>query len=496
MWRYWHLTLLALLLVSCSREKAIDMAIEIPSTSIRKSFLTLDPQSIKSANEATYAKLLFSPLVSIDENGEVSSVLASNFFWEKNELIIEINGEYKSISGRKLQAEDVYFSLVRMAEIADSKHGSLKQFLADECGRSTANCIEISDNRVSIKVKTQYKPFVLALLSNTESLILFKEYAQMKELPLEAFQETTGPYSIASWGDKEVVLVANMNHPFYTKDVPQKIKFRDIEGHNNLKEEFKLSPNMVIPGYISLNLSEFLDDGLKNEINIFQTQDIKLQYLTFTKEGMRRHSYKRRLAFTKKIGQIYQKYSTGNNGLKPYSYLFSLKRHGSLTDEQKRIIESNEKEVADLIQSEKGDGFTLSVPLNAYKDFFEKVLSKDLPNLRIIVEANTEYGKSGDFGWFFRDMSFFEDFSLLNYFLSTIAGFDEAQKKEWIDRYVSLDSPEARNKIVQDLHFQTISTGVTIPFCIEPYFVLSKKPWVILKSDLFADTPIWKMKRL
>src|SRR5690606_18689483 len=206
-------------------------------------------------------------------------------------------------------------------------------------------------------------------------------------------------------------------------EMPQKIKFRDIEGHTKLKDEFKISKTMLIPGYISLNLSEFLDDELRNDINIFQTQDIKLQYLTFTKEGMSKHSFKRRLAFTKKIGEIYRRYTKSDNGLKPYSFLFSLKRHGSLTEEQKLEIENNEAQVSELISVETGKGFVLSVPLKAYKQFFDKVLKEELPDLEIIVEEDKEYGQAGDFAWYFRDLSFFEDFSLLNYFLTTIAGF-------------------------------------------------------------------------
>lgn len=472
------------------------MTIEIPSTKIKTTILNLDPQSIKLASQATIAKMLFSPLVAANENGIYEAVLADNFYWEKNDLIFEIRGKVKVSNGRKVFAHDVAQSLRRMARMSNSVHGNLLQFLdTGHCSKKNEDCIILDENKVILKIKENYKNFVLSLLSNTESLIMLSDYSNEALLPREAFELSTGPYYVSEWMNDSVVLKANKNHPFYSERMPQEVKFRDIEGHGKLKEELKESQNMLIPGYIMLNTAEFDESGLMKELNIFQTQDIKLQYLTFTKDALKKHSYRRRLAFSKKVREIYLASQNKKNNIKSYSYLFSLKRHGALDPDQQAQISKNEIEVKELTEIETGEGFTLSVPEKSYKDFFEKLFSKDMPGLKIIIEEGKEYGSSGDFGWFYRDMSFFEDFSLLNYFLETMAHFSAREKEKWIDEFVSLDSEELRNEKVKDLHYQTLIQGVTIPICIEPYFIISKKPWTMVKSDLFADTPVWKLQR-
>ncbi len=90
------------------------------------------------------------------------------------------------------------------------------------------------------------------------------------------------------------------------------------------------------------------------------------------------------------------------------------------------------------------------------------------------------------------DSSFTESLDLLQY-NKTFGIFDVTD--EDMKNYIDADSKEVRIKLLQDIHFKSLTEGRFVIIGTAPYYTVLSKDWVAEPPKFFVGFPVWKIKR-
>ena len=94
------------------------------------------------------------------------------------------------------------------------------------------------------------------------------------------------------------------------------------------------------------------------------------------------------------------------------------------------------------------------------------------------------------------DTGFLEDISLISYSLNTgFLGLKKEERPQWISMYMALTNKEERSTALRELHFKALADATVVPLVIAPFVAISRKPWKMDLSELYANNPLWLVRR-
>lgn len=442
-----------------------------------------DPHSIKFAYQASIAKALFSPLITINDDGEYTSMLADNFYWDSNYLVFEfIEPKFKS-NGEEITVDEIYNSIRIQSEKHNSLHGNLKSMLVNESIES----IIMDKNKIKLHFLAKRKSSGLQYFVNTEALILPKEvYSLNREMKFADFRVTTGPYSLKSYADNLIILTANLKHKLYSDKMPQEVHLE--KGHliNDLYDRLMEREDFIIPGYRSIENRPFFKK-IQKGFNIWASHPIKLHHLVFTESGVKDINLKRRFIIADRFKRIFDL----SKIIKPFYFFFLDGTLGELSKEDKKEV----LKFRDLpeVDFELGEGlahyYTNENLVKIYKEIL--VENEVFPKMNI---SKTSVSSSYPFYFEVVDTSFTDDFGLINYFLGNVCELDLDKKTELINQYLENESSKDKQALISKEHKKCLLRGKRIPVALAPYYIISHKKWKIEKNKFFGDTPFWRFR--
>jgi ABC-type transport system substrate-binding protein len=132
------------------------------------SSILVDPANILSLDHATLAFNLFAPLLSYNNDGSITPVLAKKWEISGSSVFFYLNENAKTSSGNKITSAMVIKSFKRLIILGTGTHGSFKHFI--ECSRikkigdSCENIKAIDDSTIKFTLKKeQYIKFFIPI---------------------------------------------------------------------------------------------------------------------------------------------------------------------------------------------------------------------------------------------------------------------------------------------------------------------------------------------
>jgi len=166
---------------------------------------TLDPAHSRSLELMWVVDQMYDGLVELDEELNIRPAIAES--WEVNELVyrFKLREEVKFNSGRRVEAEDVVYSLGRLLDPNVASSGG---WILD----AVEDVIASSKYEVEIHLKYEFPPF-LGLMTTTYASIVDREF----EGDLRSKTAGTGPFKLGFWVE-EVALVMHKNISYWESD--------------------------------------------------------------------------------------------------------------------------------------------------------------------------------------------------------------------------------------------------------------------------------------
>jgi hypothetical protein len=69
------------------------------------------------------------------------------------------------------------------------------------------------------------------------------------------------------------------------------------------------------------------------------------------------------------------------------------------------------------------------------------------------------------------------------------------ERAKWLAHYMAEPEKENRLKLLRQIHEKSLRDGVLVPILACPYTALAQNGWKIELSQLFANNPIWLIKK-
>lgn len=89
-----------------------------------------------------------------------------------------------------------------------------------------------------------------------------------------------------------------------------------------------------------------------------------------------------------------------------------------------------------------------------------------------------------------------EDIGLISYSMNAgIFGYKKMEAQAWLKEYMQILDKEERLKRLRELHYQVLSSPALVPLVSAPYVALARKPWKIELSQIYANNPLWLVKK-
>lgn len=468
-----------------------------------------DPSEIKIDSDYIFLENIFSPLVEFDEYGDLTSGIAEQFFVEPGKIKFVIRQGIETIDGYEITSEDVEFSLKRILTLNHNTHGDLNKALC--LGKLSS----INEPCPGIRITSRYEiellvdkpnPFLVPMLAAIDFAVIPKQSVDLKTLKIRDYRNTSGPYYVASDDGKgSISLKVNQNHYHFSSNIAQTVElvgyYKPTDGKDGLKlfDEKKVDLVTTIDRSDSDSVIKYYDSH-KEDVVLHQTRLLNVSLFYFTPHGLADLSLPERL----NIGQTIKEVLIKDGGLKQGSsealQLFPSSANGALTktqfDQLKQISNNNK-----ISQSLKK--INIWWVINDSETLAAQRLSANFPNSNVLrkntipaFEKHLNKLEEPHAVIVRSDISFMIDFSFLSYsFRTGILGVTEDELSTWLDSFTSENEPEKRLKMLNELHFKLLSEARVFPVISSPYTALVRKGWHFNLSQLYANSPIWKIIR-
>ncbi len=459
---------------------ANDKTLRVSFPFYEKSLTNLNPQVIQTAAEVILVQNMYSRVIDLHDGGQIKGDMATDIKWTGGEYILTI-GEYKTAKGTVINAEDVYFSLLRIIANNHNTHGSLKSFLCPDKQIRNLNekCegLSFNENEIVIKpVNTKSKQFALSLLGATDFSIIPKgqlDFDDPSKLKLD-FSDTTGPYYLLK-DDSEgkAILGLSVNHDLSTSQHFGKLQLVPGVGEKALKD---LSDGVV--DYITtISLVKVHEEPQKlKDYTIYKSDPFMLYYFAFTDRAMRSLEEDERLALGNYLKELAMTTDMAS-GATEASQFFPVGAEGRLAEERANELVSKIKSSVSKINLEdkKYQVMVFSKVINVFKDLF-----KDAPNIEIVPFKGLPWllpeEEQPDAYFAITDSSFYANLPLLSYnFSNSTFGFEE-DGEAWINDFVEAEEGQERLDKLKDLHYKFLSEGCVVPLFFSYYAAITSQP--------------------
>lgn len=474
----------------------------------------IDPAKIRVLEDYHLVTSIYSPLIEYTTKGQLVGAIADKFYWVGNDLVFEIKENLKSSKGDTIDATDVEFSLKRLLVLQSNSHGDLSKLLCqgEKLDSLSSPCpgIVVDNKKIILKFDAR-RHYLLPMFSNMDFAVIPRKSVDPTSLKIIDHKNTSGPYMIVSEDHqkKEIVVKARTDHWHYSKKIPQVVRIgvvlkddgTDADGLEKV-EALKAGKADVLSNMTFFDRESGFNLAQNDPaVLLHKTQNIAVSVMIFTSLGKEDFSAQERLRIGIALRSKAAAYLAGNkHGRSPTFEYFSRSAAGHLDSDQiasfEKIIESMKNDPTP--PSKKAKIGVHKQSLQAAKkmygeenEYFELVAvdkpwwaSKDSsdPNMPHAQITTTDVG-------------FNEDFNLLAY-TESFGGFpySNEENKIWLDRYMREENEVTRLKMMKDLHFDILKSANLVPISSLSYLALSRKPWELHFSDLFAGSPLWEIE--
>lgn len=479
------------------------LRVAFPSTRLIN---TYEPTNIHVAYEYVLLENLYSPLVEIDpKGGLVLPAVAESFKWVGNELHFQIRPGLKTSAGNSITASDVVFSLKRVILLSQNTHGNFKDLICSDQVIKTIDdpCEGITQKGdvVILKPKKQ-KTVLLSMLAAIDFAIIPKSTVDPKTLAIANFSETSGLYYLSNQSeDGSMTLKQNPNH------------FRNGTGVATTVELVAFNPKVTTA--ISLFESKKVDhvpttNSSKSEdiinyakthsdVQLHATMKIKNFVLVFTDRGKAELSQEQRMAIGKKVRAAFSKIYSDLPGYQVSEEFFPRLGDGGLSDQQRLEIQNLIKNTSDQKIPAVKIGLLKSSGIEQWSNPIHEVMpTADLYLEKLIPDLAT-YEKFADMPHAIiagTDTGFTEDINLISYSINAgFLGLKKNERQKWVSDYMDIQTKEERIHTLRELHFKALRESAIVPLIISPFVALSRKPWKMELSELYANNQLWLIKQ-
>ena len=470
----------------------------------KKAVTFYEPTKIHLAPEYFFLEYIYSPIVEINIEGEVSSAIAESFQWINDDLHLKIRSDLYTIGGTQITADDVIFSLKRLLVKTGNTHGDFNTLV---CGENPINSVDNScpgiiqkDNTVILKAGTR-KTFLLPMLAAIDFAIIPRKSVDSKTLQIIDYKETTGPYYVYESDDQgNVILKANPSHFHYSKKMPQTVILvpMDVENTTDSLTAFKEGKVDFITTIDSAGPDKVIDfsRGVSNA-KLHTTMNIRSFILAYSQRGLKELSLEQRILIGKKVKAAFlDAYKNASGYKESFQFLPSFADGGLTKEEVDSIKEQQEK-----AKGEAPEKLKLVVIRIGGKEKFEKIFKDILPGVEIVVGPPPEFAKFDNpadmphmsIGG--PDTGFLEDIGLISYSLSAgLFGMTKEERELWLRNYMSIPSKEERLIKLHDLHKKQLTDAIVIPLMVAPYVAMIRSNWDLNFPQYYGNSPLWLIK--
>lgn len=466
-----------------------------------------EPTAIHFAHEYLLLENLYSPLVETDpKGGSLLPGVATSFNWQGDELILTIRSGMKTQSGNDITASDVVFSLKRLLVLSGNTHGNFKDLVCPEAELKSIDqpCdgIELRGDKVVLRAGKR-KSFLLPMLATLDFAIIPQSSVDPLTLKIQDFSETSGPYYVTKDSDSgEIELRLNQNHFHAKKDIPQHVVLVPVarkEFNSALKafDQGRADHVMSYSGSRPEDLIRYADGHSDTDLHI--TMKIQNVILVFTDRGRRELSVEYRRYIGLKTKAAFEKAYVEAPGYERSDEYFPALADGGLSKESQLTVK---KVFVDASKNEQ-KSFRLGFLKSGGLDPWEKPVKELLPQADIYFEtkipAMTKYENQNDEPHAFIctiDSGFSEDISLISYSMNAgVFGLTPDDRVAWLSHYMELPEKVQRIAALRQLHFDSLVKADLVPLVVSPYVALTRKPWKMNLSELYANNPLWLIKQ-
>ncbi len=468
-----------------------------------------EPTKIHLGPEYIFLENIYSPLIELStETGKPQGGVASKFYWKDGSFMIHLRKGLKTIDGYEITAKDAEFSLKRLLVMSSNTHGNFKDIICPESVLKTveSHCdgIQIVDDYTLSLNPGEEKPFLAHMLTAIDFAVIPKTSVDPKTLKIVDYRNTSGPYFVENSDDKgNIELKINSGHYHYSKELPQNISLvpSGIDGTPSAVDLFKNGKIDHITTIDKVNPEKIIKLSKESEESyLHKTMNIRTFALFFTEKGLKRFSAEERLQLGKTINEALDGYFLDKPGFEERKQFFPSFGDGKLSDAQKEKLETTLSKISKI---SSGKNIKLSLLRVGSIDNYKEKLEKALPGITIFegkkVPALSQYKNIDEMPDLFiggPDITFNEDISLITYSVNAgIFGMSKNERSSWIKSYMGILDKTQRLQKLQDLHFNSLINGVIFPLAASPYVALLRKPWKSHLPQIFANNPLWTIKK-
>lgn len=484
-------------------DSAKTLRVAFPSSQVATDY---EPTNIHLDYEYIFLENVFSPLVEMDEKGVIQPGIAEKADWIGDELHFVIRPGLKTQSGVPITADDVVFSLKRLLILSGNTHGNFKDLVCPTSKLKTVeeDCPEIrrEGNTVILKSKER-KSFLLPMLAAIDFAIIPRASVDPKTLKIINLKETSGPYYVsADDGHGNIELKLNSSHYHASNDIAETIKFIPSDtkvGGSSLKDllDGRVDHIMTVDMAKADELLKFAKSHPDFEVHT--TMKIRSVLLAFTERGLKELSGSERRYIAKQMRLAFKEVYAGVPAHEQRDEFFPSLGDGGLTEEEQRKITAlNTQDGAKPKQKLKiglirrGNLEPWTTPIKKYLPDADYYAETNVPEFKKwTVENKMPHAFVAG-----TDTGFLEDINLISYTLNAgLLGLSKSERSKWLSEYMAIENKKERMNKLRQLHFQALAEPVVAPLMAAPYAALARKPWKIELSELYANNPLWLIKR-
>ena len=462
-----------------------------------------EPTRIHLADEYIFLESIYSTLINLsDDKGTPISSIAKEHYWKGQELHFVIRDDLSTIDGHPISVNDVIFSLKRLLVLSENTHGDFRSLVCPEIEIKTVDddCPGITkkDNTLVLKPKSK-RDFLVSMLAAIDFAIIPKVSVDPRTLRIIDYRNTTGPYYVEQdKGAGNIILRANPKHFVFSKSMASEIQLIPTKGMNKNQvvewfQQGKIDHLTTIEG-LQVEGIKGVD---RSQTNFHETIHIKSKLAFITKKGMERLSIKRRLAFAKSLQKSFHEFYSKKEGYRQSNQFLLPLGEGNFSKDEAVLL----KKVMDSVEMDRsGKGIRLDI-FNV-KEGDTQTATFYMPNLKVErskgIPAFTQLSEEAipDYIIVSTDSGFLDDIGFLSYSIKAgVFGLSVKEGGDWLKDYMDTEDKKERIRKLKKMHLEALIEGRMIPLVTSSWIAIARKPWSLQLSELFANNPLWKIRK-
>lgn len=459
-----------------------------------------EPAKIWYAHQYTILEHLYSPLITISNDGELSSGLAESFNWVGNEAHFKMRSDLKSSSGDRITAQDAANSLKRLF-IIENTHGDISSLLCGDkkISKLSDSCegidVDLKNNILILKLKKKV-PFIFYILANTDYSVIPTSAFDEKTFEIRDYSNTTGPYYYSGTKDK-LILKANPNYYNFNKAAPQELEFVEVSKSGQSLDLLLAQKIDVITTDDNTPSGQLIQAAeSNNNFEKHETLKIKSYTLVVTKQGSKNFKADELYFVGNILRKEFNKTLVSKLGIVPTSQFYPVFGEGGLSKEQENNLDQL------FLNSKKNPTKKIKIGISKKrKEYYQELYNANLENIIEFVFIDGipvgELEDTLDIDAFLVeiDTGYKEDVSLISY--SVNSGCMDLKKDErakWLEKFVNTEDKTERIKDLRELHYKSLVRPHVIPLAVAPYVAIARKGLKLNFSQFYSNSQLWRVR--